>query len=95
MLTKDGERIIFEKILEDEDLNDFSGKLSIKVLKELYSEEYSNIGFTSSFPFPGTDIPSSIKEKYWESGSFTCYVSERQERIYFPGNKHLILCLKK
>lgn len=96
MLTKDGEKMIFERLPEDKDFTEFSGKLSVKVLKELYGETYGNIGLTTSFPFPGTEAPVSVMKKYWGSDSaFTCYASQKQERIYFPGNKHLILCLKE
>ncbi len=91
MLTKDGEKIIYEEINEDEDLNDFSGALSVKVLKELYSKEYSNIVLKGSSNFVEIDYPKSVKNRYWEQGN--CLGVE--ERIYFPGNKHIRLCLNR
>jgi len=92
MLTKDGEEIIFNKISEDDDLTEFSGKLSVKVLKEPFDEIYSNIALKGSDKNNKIELPNSVKNKYWEFSS-DCLVI--QERIYFPGNKHLRLCLDK
>ena len=92
MLTKDEEKIILEKISEDKDLSDFSGKISVKVLKEIYSEHYSNIALKGSIKFVEIDFPNSVKNKYWEYSTDCLGI---QEIIYFPENKHLRLCLKE
>ena len=93
LLTEgDSGEIIFDEISDDVDLNDFNGKLSVKVLKYLYDKNYPR-NIILAIPNSPSDFPSSIRSTYWTGTIGNCL--GLQERFPLTGNKYLVLCLDK
>lgn len=95
LLTEDksGE-MIFDAISKEGDLDDFSGKLSVKVLRDFYESTYpSSIVLRGGISDMKFDSSTSVKNKYWGFPLPDCLGIE--ERIYFSEDKYLRLCLKE